>query len=58
MILSVKSEWGINNTDQWNFNNTEEWIEVTVSEADNSSYGYGELEIFRIKTCLLPGESL
>lgn len=38
-------------------NNYELWIEVIVPDADNSSYGYGELEIFRTRTCLFPGES-
>jgi hypothetical protein len=32
-------------------------VEVTVPNSDNSSYGCGELEIYRTRTCLLPGES-
>ncbi len=32
------------------------WIETTVPDSDNDSYGYGELEIYRERTCLLPGE--
>lgn len=38
-------------------NDHELWVEITVPEADNSSYGYGELEIFRTRTILLPGEN-
>jgi len=32
-------------------------VEVFVPENDNDSYGYGELEVYRARTYLLPGES-
>ena len=33
------------------------WVDVVVPDTDNDSYGYGELEIYRSRTCLLPGEA-
>jgi len=38
--------------------NYELWIEVFVPENDNSSYGYGELELYRLRTCLRPGDTV
>lgn len=38
-------------------NNYEWWIFITVPDADVSSQGYIELEIYRPRSCLLPGES-
>jgi hypothetical protein len=32
-------------------------VDIFVPESDNDSYGYGELEIYRERTILLPGES-
>ena len=26
-------------------------------DSDNSSYGWGALELYRLRTCLFPGES-
>ena len=37
--------------------NYELWVDVVVPDSDNDSYGYGELEIYRSRTCLLPGEA-
>ena len=34
------------------------WIEIYVPEEDNSSYGHAELEMYRQRTYLLPGESI
>jgi len=33
-------------------------VEVFVPDTDNDSYGYGELELYRSRTVLLPGESV
>lgn len=38
--------------------NYELWIDVYVPDADTSSYGWVSLEIYRTRTCLLPGESI
>ncbi len=38
--------------------NYEMWIEVVVPESDNSSYGYAELELYRDRTVLHPGETV
>jgi len=38
--------------------NYELWVEVTVDENDTACYGFGELEIYRERTHLHPGESL
>jgi len=37
--------------------NYEIWLEVYVPETDNDSYGYGEFEMYRSRTYLLPGET-
>lgn len=34
------------------------WIEITTPDADNSSCGCAEVELYRKRTLLLPGESL
>lgn len=34
------------------------WCQVTVPESDNSSYGWATLEMYRARTCLLPGEGV
>lgn len=39
-------------------NNYELWIEITTSNIDELSKGHSELEIYRVRTHLLPGESL
>lgn len=50
------------NTESCNENpippNYEFHIHVYVPEADNSSFGYGELELYRVRSCLLPGEEM
>lgn len=33
-------------------------VEVTVPDTDNSSYGWGEMELYRPRTCLFPGETV
>jgi len=38
--------------------NYEFWAEIITPDNDNSSYGWGELELYRVRTVLLPGESL
>jgi len=37
--------------------NYELWVEVTIDENDTSCVGSGELELYRTRTHLLPGES-
>ena len=33
-------------------------VDIYVPDSDNSSYGYGELELYRLRTCLLPNEEI
>lgn len=37
--------------------NYQVWIEVYVPESDDSSHGHGELELYRLRTYLYPGEA-
>ena len=36
----------------------EVWVEITTLDSDANSKGNGELELYRMRSCLLPGEDL
>jgi len=38
--------------------NYELWVEITVPSSDSQSKGYGELELYRTRNILLPGEEV